>query len=82
MQTLAIDIETFSDVDLIKSGVYAYTASPHFEILLFAYAFDDADIQIVTIAMVEQKDITKLEAEHYNKADFILVIDEDVTKTY
>ena len=42
----------------------------------------DADIQIVTIAMVEQKDITKLEAEHYNKADFILVIDEDVTKTH
>ena len=42
----------------------------------------DADIKIVTIAMVEQKDITKLEAEHYNKADFILVIDEDVTKTY
>ena len=42
----------------------------------------DADIKIVTIAMVEQKDISKLEAEHYNKADFILVIDEDVTKTY
>lgn len=42
----------------------------------------DADMQIVTIAMVEQKDITKLEVEHYNKADFILVIDEDVTKTY
>ena len=42
----------------------------------------DADIQIVTIATVEQKDISKLEAEHYNKADFILVIDEDVTKTY
>ena len=42
----------------------------------------DADIQIVTIAMVEQKDITKLEAEHYNKADFILVIDEDVTRTH
>ncbi|MQP24453.1 iron-regulated protein [Flavobacterium sp. LMO8] len=42
----------------------------------------DAGIKIVTIAMVEQKDITKLEAEHYNKADFILVIDEDVTKTY
>ena len=42
----------------------------------------DADIQIVTIAMVEQKDISKLEAEHYNKADFILVIDEDVTKTH
>ena len=42
----------------------------------------DAGLKIVTIATVEQKDITKLEAEHYNKADFILVIDEDVTKTY
>ena len=42
----------------------------------------DSGIKIVTIATVEQKDISKLEAEHYNKADFILVIDEDVTKTY
>lgn len=42
----------------------------------------DSEIIIITIATVEQKDITKLEAEHYNKADFILVIDEDVTKTY
>lgn len=42
----------------------------------------DAGIKIVTIATVEQKDISKLEAEHYNKADFILVIDEDVTKTH
>ncbi len=39
-------------------------------------------IQIVTIATVEQKDLSKLEKEYYNKADFILVIDEDVTKTY
>lgn len=54
MQTLAIDIETFSDVDLVKSGVYAYTASPHFEILLFAYAFDDEEIQIVDIASGEK----------------------------
>lgn len=42
----------------------------------------DAGIKIITIATVEQKDISKLDAEHYNKADFILVIDEDVTKTY
>ena len=42
----------------------------------------DAGIKIVTIATVEQKDISKLEAEHYNKADFVLVIDEDVTKTH
>jgi uncharacterized iron-regulated protein len=39
-------------------------------------------IEIVTISSVEQKDISKLEKENYNKADFILVIDEDVTKTY
>lgn len=39
-------------------------------------------ISIVTISTVEQKDISKLEKENYNKADFILVIDEDVTKTY
>lgn len=37
---------------------------------------------IVTIATVEQRDVSKLESEHFNKADFILVIDEDVTKTY
>lgn len=39
-------------------------------------------IEIVTISTVEQKDISKLEKENHNKADFILVIDEDVTKTY
>ena len=40
------------------------------------------EIKTLTISTVEQKDISKLEKEHYNKADFILVIDEDVTKTY
>ena len=40
------------------------------------------NIKITTISSVEQKDISKLEKEHYNKADYILVIDEDVTKTY
>lgn len=39
-------------------------------------------IEILTISTIEQKDISKLEKENYNKADFILVIDEDVTKTY
>lgn len=40
------------------------------------------NIKIITISTVEQKDLIKLEKENYNKADFILVIDEDVTKTY
>jgi uncharacterized iron-regulated protein len=42
----------------------------------------DDTIEIITIAMVEQKDLGKLESEHYNKANFILVIDEDVTRSY
>jgi uncharacterized iron-regulated protein len=42
----------------------------------------NSNIQILTISSVEQKDISKLEKENYNKADYILVIDEDVTKTY
>ena len=40
------------------------------------------NLVIVTIATVEQKDISKLEKEHYNKANFIIVVDQDVTKTY
>ena len=50
---LGIDIETYSDVDLQKCGVYAYTDSPAFEILLFAYAFDDEDVSIVDVAQGE-----------------------------
>jgi uncharacterized iron-regulated protein len=40
------------------------------------------ELKILTIATIEQKDIDKLNKEELNKADFILVIDEDVTKTY
>ena len=54
MSLLAIDIETFSDVDLPKCGVYAYSDSPRFEILLFAFAFDDEPTQVVDLARGEQ----------------------------
>ena len=53
-KTLAIDIETFSDVDLIKCGVYAYADSPAFEILLFAYSFDDEETKIIDLAQGEE----------------------------
>jgi uncharacterized iron-regulated protein len=43
---------------------------------------DKPNVKIVTIASVTQKDIDTLDAEFLNKADFILVVDEDVTKTY
>lgn len=51
---LGIDIETYSSVDLIKAGVYKYAEADDFEILLFAYAFDDAPIQIIDMAQGEQ----------------------------
>ncbi len=54
MPILSIDIETYSDVDLTKCGVYAYSDSPNFEILLFAYAFDQKPTQIVDFACGEQ----------------------------
>lgn len=47
MRELSIDIETYSDRDLTRVGVYAYADSPAFRILLFAYAFDDGPVQIV-----------------------------------
>lgn len=50
MQKISVDIETFSDVDLIKCGVYKYADSPVFEILLFAYSIDDGEIHIIDIA--------------------------------
>ena len=41
MRRLGVDIETFSSVDLLKSGVYAYSEAPDFEILLIGYKFDE-----------------------------------------
>ena len=54
MRTLSIDIETYSDVDLSKSGVYQYASSPAFEILLFGYAVDGRDVRVVDLACGEQ----------------------------
>lgn len=55
MRTLSIDIETYSDVD-IKLGVYRYTDTPNFEILLFAYAFDNEPVRVIDIACGEDLD--------------------------
>ena len=51
---LEMDIETFSDVDLIKCGVYAYADSPAFEVLLFAYSFDDGETRVIDLAQGEE----------------------------
>ena len=51
---LEMDIETYSDVDLIKCGVYAYADSPAFEVLLFAYSFDGEETKVIDLAQGEQ----------------------------
>lgn len=53
MQTLSIDIETYSDVNLAKCGVYKYAESPAFEILLFGYSADGSDVQVIDLAQGE-----------------------------
>lgn len=54
MKRLNIDIETFSSVNLVKSGVYKYAESEDFEILLFSYSVDDAKTEIVDLAKGEE----------------------------
>ncbi len=49
MRTLRIDLETYSSVDLAKSGVYRYAEAPDFEILLFGYCVDDGVVQVVDL---------------------------------
>lgn len=54
MPTLSIDIETYSSVNLIQSGVYKYVESPDFEILLFAYKLDNDPVDIVDFSKGEK----------------------------
>ena len=70
-RTLHIDLETYSSVDIAKSGLYKYVDSPDFEILLLAYAWDDDPVQVLdltgehpaeldaVVAAIENPDITK-----------------------
>jgi DNA polymerase len=50
MKTLSIDIETYSPTDLKKAGVYRYSEDKDFDILLFAYAYDDGPVQVVDLS--------------------------------
>ncbi len=54
MQTLSIDLETFSSQPLQKTGVYRYVESPDFEILLFAYSVDGGPVQQIDLACGEK----------------------------
>lgn len=72
MRELAIDIETYSNTDLTTCGVYKYAEDPSFKVLLFAYAIDGGEVQVLDLVESEGRlpDIIK-EA----------LIDENVTKT-
>ena len=73
MKTLSIDIETYSDQNLVKTGVYRYVESPVFEILLFAYSVDGGSVQQVDLACGEQiptEVITALEDDSVTKWAF------------
>lgn len=54
MRELSIDIETYSSVDIGKSGLYKYVQSNDFEILLFAYSFDEGEAKVIDLAQGEQ----------------------------
>ena len=54
MKRLSIDLETHSDIDLSKCGVYKYVESPNFEILLFGYSVDEGPVKVVDLALGEK----------------------------
>lgn len=53
MKNISIDIESYSDVNLAKCGVYKYAESPAFEILLFGYAVDGGEVQVIDLVQGE-----------------------------
>lgn len=55
MKDLSIDIETYSSVDIKKSGLYKYVQSPDFQILLFAYKVDDEEVKIIDLTVRGQQ---------------------------
>ena len=54
MKSLSIDIETFSSVDLAKSGVYKYAESDDFDLMLFGYMNDDGEKDVIDIRLGEK----------------------------
>ena len=70
MNTLSIDIETYSDIPIQKTGVYRYCESPNFEILLFGYSIDSGPVQVVDLAC----------GEHIPKEVLAALEDDSVSK--
>ena len=62
IKSLSIDLETYSDVDLSKCGVYKYTESDDFEILLFAYSVNHEEVKVIDLAQGEKIPIEIIKA--------------------
>jgi len=72
---MGVDIETYSSVDLASAGVYAYTESPDFEILLIAFKFDDEPV-------VRQIDVTSVDRTDATRREFLTaLLNPNVIKT-
>lgn len=72
-RNLSIDLETYSSVNLKKSGVACYVESPDFAILLIGYSFDDEEVKVVDLACGElppQEFIDALTDENITKWAF------------
>lgn len=54
MRTLAIDVETYCELDIKVVGAYRYCSHPSFEIMLFAYAFDNEPVQVIDFMNITQ----------------------------
>ena len=70
IKSLSIDLETYSDIDLSKCGVYKYTESDNFEILLFAYSVNHEEVKVIDLAQGEKIPIEIIKA----------LVDDEVTK--
>ena len=71
MKEISIDIETYSDVDLGKCGVYKYAESENAELLLFGYSVDNGPVEIIDVISGEKLPQEILEA----------LVDESIIKT-
>ncbi|NCC62640.1 MAG: hypothetical protein EOM12_17270, partial [Verrucomicrobiae bacterium] len=54
IKSLSLDLETYSDVDLSKCGVYRYAESPYFEVLLFGYSVNGGKVHVIDLALGEK----------------------------
>ncbi|WP_461206098.1 DNA polymerase [Clostridium sp. DL1XJH146] len=71
IEVMSIDIETFSDINLGKCGVYRYADSEKFDILLFAYSIDAENVELVDLASGEELPAPIIDE----------LLDDDVIKT-